>query len=96
MHVLAVGAGTLENGAQWANAQVLDDELHVFNDGVRLEKGVKVAKINLITDNDNALALRFFKEDFPKDFTLNVETSVKKGAMTVLITDFYPSSVKTA
>lgn len=92
MHVLAVGAGTLENDdgktVPWANINVLDGELHEFDDGTRIDKGVKVAKINVNTDNNNAVSKRFFNESFPADFTLIVDTSVKKGAMSISVKDF--------
>ena len=95
MHVLSMGSGTLETGGQWANAHVLDTTQNEFDDGTRQEKGVKVAKIKVDSSNDNAVAKRLFKENFPADFNLEVQTTVKKGAMEIIIINF-KSNFKTA
>lgn len=89
MRVLSVGGGILEDGGNlWANCQILDTEQVIFQDDSRLDKGVKVAKVNLDTSNDNELVKRFFLEDFPADFVMTVSNSVKKGAMTMKIINF--------
>jgi len=95
MQVLSIGSGTLETGGEWANAHVLDSNQVEFDDGTRQEKGCKVAKIKVDSSNDNLVAKRFFRENFPATFTLEVDTSVKKGAMEVVIKDFL-SNIKTA
>ena len=89
MHVLSVGGGVLEdNGTVWANAVVLDTEQNNFCDSSRFDKGVKVAKVNISTDNDNEVAKRFFNEDFPASFILDIQSSVKKGALVMKINNF--------
>jgi len=88
MHVIAMGSGTLETGGQWANIHVLDSVQNVFDDGTRQEKGIKVAKIKVDSSNDNAIAKRLFNEQFPADFTLEVNTSVKKNEMSITVVNF--------
>jgi len=95
MHVIAMGSGTLETGGEWANIHVLDSTQNFFDDGTRQEKGIKVAKIKVDSSNDNAIAKRLFKENFPADFVLEVNTSVKKGEMSISVVNF-ASNLKSA
>ena len=88
MHVIAMGSGTLETGGEWANIHVLDNTQNLFDDGTRQEKGIKVAKIKVDSSNGNAIAKRLFNENFPADFTLDINTSVKKNEMTFTVVNF--------
>ncbi len=89
LHLLYLSAGQLETGELYASVQVLNNDVETFEDNTRIGVGCKVAKIKILTDNNNALAKEMHKTfTFPADVTCSLKTSVKGTEMVMTITGF--------
>ena len=87
MQVVNIGFGSME-GNPWAKAEILDGNVEFVDDGNRVFKGAKTAKINLDTSNNQALGLRLQSETFPAFFELDVDMSIVGGKTQLKILDF--------
>ena len=94
MQLLSAGCGALEQGGLWSNVVVLDDEQHEFNDGSRMDKGLKTAKISVCTENENEVGKRLFTLKYPIQILAEVETSVKQSQLVMKIKNFSTNSDK--
>lgn len=87
LYVLNAGCGSME-GNLWSKVQILDDEVFIVNDGERLDKGVKPAKLNVDTSNNNALGKKLHNLNLPATLTVTLKSSVKGGEVSMKIVDF--------
>lgn len=87
MQVLNIGFGTME-GTPWAKAEILDGTIEHIDDGQRVFKGAKTAKLNIDPRNNFEIAKRFSRETFPSNFEVNAEMSVVGGKTQLKIVDF--------
>lgn len=89
LHMLYLSAGKLETGDLYASVQVLNNDVENFDDGNRIGVGCKVAKIKILTDNNNEIANDLNKTfTLPADVICSIKTSVKGSEMVMTITGF--------
>lgn len=87
MHVLNIGFGNME-GTDWAKAEILADAPELVDDGQRFFKGSKTAKINILTDDNQAIAKRLGNEIFPARMDFDCDMTIVGGKTQLKILGF--------
>jgi len=95
LNVLSLSAGKIEdNGMLYASLIVLDEKQANQIDEDRIDVGQKHAKIKMCTNDNNLLAKQLATSGIvPSIITVELETTVKKGELSMMVTSFDPKPV---
>lgn len=95
IYVYRLSAGIIEdNGMYFASLTYLDDNIRKTVDKDRIDIGQVMAKIPVITDDNNALAVKMSSLPFPCEVELHLRQSISGGKMSLVCDGFTPLSPK--
>lgn len=95
-NVVGLGAGTFKDTEQnksvdYANLIVLQDKENQINEHQNINIGQELAKVPLLTDNNNELAQKLASSGLvPGLITFQIKQLIKKGVMTLKVVGFTP------
>lgn len=95
MDILRISAGKIDtNGQLYANAIIIDENIADTITPDRIDVGQQHAKVKIITDDNNHLALLLAKSGLiPGRVEVEIKTAVKGGEATLQIVNFSDKKV---